>query len=283
MPKTIDAPSGLSFSLTEALGQVAWYDPAVVESRNGGTRIGLVDPANGDQVVYHKTDGGNRVTQWVHDQLTFPANLENPANAPVTLYYATSNSDLDITTSVGRLQVDGLFSGSPMDEATAQAMPTSVGRYRYLRWQLTTDGVLDSYLDATGTFETLRLPVVPITNISFRLDGVAFPGTVTVLQGGELTVRVVVYSRSLTTGGYDRVDLTGATLTFKAAPTFSSDLVLDLIATVTDATNGEAEFVLTSNETGSITPGFHTAQLVYDNGSGTRLAETMTLRVIDAL
>ena len=281
MVTTLSTGVGLALPTTETLGHDTWIDTNVLEFREGGTRIGLKVPANGAQVFYHRTDGGRTSVKWDHTNFIIPSNYGAGSNGEVKVKYAVSNTAYDVGDSGGRASIDLLMSGGFLTEANMQAVDESTGRYRYIIFQLNTDLAQDSFVQAAGVIELLKVPVEPVEQLQFTIDGNQVPQTLEVIKGGQRKLSVCVFSRPIVTGGKSAVDLTGSTLTLKIGKSFASGTTLATVAgTITDAENGEVEFQLDSTDT-NLDVGKYIAQIVYDNVTETKVDKLFTLHIKD--
>lgn len=282
MATTLSTGVGLALSTTETLGQDAWFDSGVLEFREGGTRIGLITPASGAQIFYHKTDGGRTSVSWDHTDFIIPSNYGAGSNGEVKIKYAVSDTSYDVGTSGGRTSIDLLMAGGFLTEANMQAVPESTGRYRYMIFQLNTDLAQDSFVQAAGVIELFKVPVEQIEQLQFTIDGNQIPQTVDVLKAGKRKLNVCVFSRPIVTGGKTSVDLTGATLDLKIGKSFTYGTTLATISgTITDAEAGEVEFQLSTSDTNQAV-GKYIAQIVYDNATDTKVDRLFTLNIKDA-
>lgn len=231
--------------------------------------ITLADPSDGDQSeLYVRTDAGSAGAVWSHTGFVLPSNYAAPSNAAVFVQYHYSNVPYDLTVIGDRADLDDKLNGEWLDQAAMRLEDPGVGRYRYLRFLLTTgDGNYQSQIYETSFTQFVRVTPFTASRIEVLIDGVADLATRVVLVAGSSIDFELRFRTNL-----GAQDLSTASITFamhRSAPLAAAAPVLaagPVTATVTDAAAGLATVSVSAEATAGLVGGY-VGEIKYVNGA----------------
>jgi hypothetical protein len=260
-----------------------YFDPTYLEHRKSESQIGLVDPANGNQLLYSRADSGVRDTLWKHLNFYLPANIGVSGNGDVTLQYHYSNDEYDVLNDWDRANLlDSLSNNITDTEMRSESIST--GRYRYLLLHLTTNQGKDCFVQSNGFMEDSYYTLLFTEFVPIYIDGEEAPCIVKVKRGESRTLNFDIYT---TTNRTDNYDLTGGQVilaihkSYASLESGSSLLIGPLECTIVDPELGSAYITLTHDQL-DLDYGEYVAEVLVIVGT-VRIKRSFTIRITPSL
>lgn len=234
---------------SDALGQSIYLDASVAR-RSNNTAIGLVSTTTTGWFL-HKTDAGRRGITWTMSTADFSLNLGG-AQGTVTLAYLYSDTSYDLTNPAHVTLLNTLVS-APVALATFQAVAPQVGRYRYLKFILTSaSGAQDPTVTESGATQTITASVEFADLVTLSTLNTSVDRTVHITRK---TTPTLAFTYVASPDGMTRYDISGGTAlawiakSYRAVEADGAALVGPLAMTINDGPQGELSITLTQAQT----------------------------------
>jgi len=234
---------------------------------NNNMAIGLVGTLMTGYFL-QRTDSGRNGTVWDMSSLDLKINLGG-AQGVVTCAYLYSDEEFDLTDSADRTELANVLSADTTI-GILQTLAAQTGRFRYLRFTLTSTSSLDApTVTEVGESQSIGTSVdwAELVVLSTSADEVS--RSIVVTRKSTPTM-LFYYATSL--DGLLRFDITGGAVTLSLAKSVNSanrqgfPIWGDLDATITDGTLGEVSVQLDTTKT-NLEPGNYVMQVEFNRGS----------------